>query len=71
MLSDDAAVEGVVFGEDGALHALRRGAIHISMGTISVALSDRLAEAHDKAGQGYVAVSDLAPSPRSLNNGSH
>ena len=56
MLADDAAVERVVFGEDGALHALRRGAIHISMSTISVALSDRLAEAHDKAGQGYVAA---------------
>jgi 3-hydroxyisobutyrate dehydrogenase-like beta-hydroxyacid dehydrogenase len=56
MLSDDAAVEDVVFGEDGALYALRRDAIHISMSTISVALSDRLAEAHGKAGQRYVAA---------------
>jgi 3-hydroxyisobutyrate dehydrogenase-like beta-hydroxyacid dehydrogenase len=56
MLSDDAAVEGVVFGEGGVLHTLRRDAIHISMSTISVALSDRLAEAHGKAGQGYVAA---------------
>jgi 3-hydroxyisobutyrate dehydrogenase-like beta-hydroxyacid dehydrogenase len=56
MLSDDAAVEGVVFGEGGALYALGRNAIHISMSTISVALSDRLAEAHGKAGQGYVAA---------------
>jgi 3-hydroxyisobutyrate dehydrogenase-like beta-hydroxyacid dehydrogenase len=55
MLSDDAAVEGVVFGDGGALEALGRKAIHISMSTISVALSDRLAEAHGKAGQGYVA----------------
>ena len=31
MLSDDVAVEGVVFGDGGALQALRRGAIHISM----------------------------------------
>src|SRR6202022_726013 len=56
MLSDDAAVEGVVFGDGGALSALGRDAIHISMSTISVALSDRLAEAHGKAGQGYLAA---------------
>jgi 3-hydroxyisobutyrate dehydrogenase-like beta-hydroxyacid dehydrogenase len=54
MLSDDAAVEGVVFGEEGALSSLSRGAIHISMSTISVVLSDGLADAHQKAGQGYV-----------------
>jgi 3-hydroxyisobutyrate dehydrogenase-like beta-hydroxyacid dehydrogenase len=56
MLADDAAVEGVVFVDGGALSALGRDAIHISMSTISVALSDRLAEAHGKAGQGYVAA---------------
>src|SRR5882757_550011 len=56
MLSDDTAVEDVIFGEGGALSALGPNAIHISMSTISVALSDRLAEAHAKAGQGYVAA---------------
>src|SRR3981081_3878857 len=56
MLSDDAAVEGVIFSDGGALSALDRNAVHISMSTISVALSDRLAEAHGKAGQGYVAA---------------
>jgi 3-hydroxyisobutyrate dehydrogenase-like beta-hydroxyacid dehydrogenase len=56
MLADDAAVEGVVFGDGGALSVLRGDAIHISMSTISVALSDRLTEAHGKAGQGYVAA---------------
>jgi len=55
MLSDDAAVEGVVFGDGGALSALGRNAIHISMSTISVALSDRLAEAHG-TGPSYVAA---------------
>src|ERR1700730_11277033 len=54
MLADDAAVESVVFGNGGALSALRRDAIHISMSTISSA--DRLAEAHGKAGQGYLAA---------------
>ncbi|SDH60644.1 MULTISPECIES: NAD(P)-dependent oxidoreductase [Bradyrhizobium] len=56
MLADDPAVEGVVFGDCGALSALRSDAIHISMSTISVALSDHLTEAHGKAGQGYIAA---------------
>ena len=56
MLSDDTAVEGVIFGDDGALATLGRDAVHISMSTISVALSERLAAAHAKAGQGYVAA---------------
>ena len=55
MLADDPAVEGVVFGERGALSTLRRDAIHISMSTISVGLSDRLTDVHAKVGQGYVA----------------
>ena len=56
MLSDDAAVEGVIFASDGALASLGRDAVHISMSTISVALSERLAAAHAGAGQGYVAA---------------
>jgi 3-hydroxyisobutyrate dehydrogenase-like beta-hydroxyacid dehydrogenase len=56
MLSDDAALETVMFGEDGAIAGLPSGAIHVSMSTISVALSQRLAEAHEAAGQAYVAA---------------
>jgi 3-hydroxyisobutyrate dehydrogenase-like beta-hydroxyacid dehydrogenase len=56
MLADDQAVEGVVFGADGILAALGPGKAHISMSTISVALSERLAEAHAKAGQVYLAA---------------
>jgi 3-hydroxyisobutyrate dehydrogenase-like beta-hydroxyacid dehydrogenase len=56
MLSDDAAVEAVVFGDGAALSALHHNAIHISMSTISVALSDRLADVHGNAGQGYAAA---------------
>jgi 3-hydroxyisobutyrate dehydrogenase-like beta-hydroxyacid dehydrogenase len=56
MLSDDAAVESVVFGDGGALHALSRGAVHLCASTISIAFSDRLAEAHRKGGHGYVAA---------------
>src|SRR4051812_6748714 len=50
MLSDDNAVESVTFGDDGIIANLRPGAVHISMSTISVDLSERMAEAHAKAG---------------------
>jgi 3-hydroxyisobutyrate dehydrogenase-like beta-hydroxyacid dehydrogenase len=56
MVADDAALERVTFREDGLLAGLRRGGIHVSMSTISVALSRRLREAHRTAGQGYVAA---------------
>src|SRR5712691_5928792 len=46
MLADDAAVESVVFGDNGVIGSLGKGAIHVSMSTISVALSERLAAAH-------------------------
>jgi 3-hydroxyisobutyrate dehydrogenase-like beta-hydroxyacid dehydrogenase len=56
MLADDEAVEEVMFGPDGAFAALGPRTVDISMSTISVALSDRLAEAHAKAGKIYVAA---------------
>ncbi len=56
MLADDGAVEGVVFGDQGVIGSLGPGAIHLSMSTISVALSDRLTGAHAKAGQRFVAA---------------
>jgi 3-hydroxyisobutyrate dehydrogenase-like beta-hydroxyacid dehydrogenase len=56
MLADDAAVEGVVFGADGVLPGLQPGSIHISVSTISVALAERLASAHQAAGQRFVAA---------------
>ena len=56
MLADDAAVEGQVFGKDGILASLPRGAVHISCSTISVALSDKLAAEHAKAGQEFVSA---------------
>jgi 3-hydroxyisobutyrate dehydrogenase-like beta-hydroxyacid dehydrogenase len=56
MLADDDAVEGVAFGEQGVVGSVRKGAVHISMSTISVALSKRLAAAHTSAGQRFVAA---------------
>jgi 3-hydroxyisobutyrate dehydrogenase-like beta-hydroxyacid dehydrogenase len=56
MLADDVAVEDTVLGRDGVIASLTRGAIHLSMSTISVALSKRLAQAHQQAGQSYVVA---------------
>ena len=56
MLADDCAVERIVLGDGGVLGTLRKGAIHLSMSTISVALSERLTAAHAKAGQRFVTA---------------
>ena len=56
MVADDAALEHFSFDEGGILASLPRGGVHISLSTISVALSDRLAAEHAKAGQGYLAA---------------
>lgn len=64
MLADDHAVEEMVLGQSTSkaketftvLETLERGAAHISMSTISVGLSRRLAEAHAMAGQFYIAA---------------
>ena len=56
MLADDDAVSQIVFGEAGLITHLPRGAIHLSMSSIGVALSQRLTRAHAQAGQRYVAA---------------
>jgi 3-hydroxyisobutyrate dehydrogenase-like beta-hydroxyacid dehydrogenase len=56
MLADDAAVESVVFGSGGLLAALPSDSLHISMSTISVALAERLAEAHSARGHRFVSA---------------
>ena len=56
MLADDAAASDVALGSGGIAESLSKGAIHLSMSTISVALSKRLAQAHAESGQRYVAA---------------
>jgi len=56
MLSNDEAADEVVFGEEGILAALAPKALHVSASTISVAMSERLAAAHAKANQYFVAA---------------
>jgi 3-hydroxyisobutyrate dehydrogenase-like beta-hydroxyacid dehydrogenase len=56
MLTDDEAASNIALGDGGVVAHLSKGAIHLSMSTISVALSKRLALAHAQAGQRYVAA---------------
>ena len=56
MLADDGAVTAIVEGSGGLLSTLRRGAVHVSLSTISVALARKLAAAHAAVGQGYVSA---------------
>lgn len=56
MVAADDALEHVVFAADGILDVLDTGAVHVSMSTISVALSRRLVEAHAKAGQRFISA---------------
>jgi 3-hydroxyisobutyrate dehydrogenase-like beta-hydroxyacid dehydrogenase len=56
MLANDDAVASVVLGDDGVIDCLAAGALHISSSTISVGLSERLSNAHAKAGQRFVAA---------------
>jgi 3-hydroxyisobutyrate dehydrogenase-like beta-hydroxyacid dehydrogenase len=61
MLPDDDAVREIVFGRrdiglEGLAAGLMRGAIHLSMSTISTAAASLLASEHVRNGQGYVAA---------------
>jgi 3-hydroxyisobutyrate dehydrogenase-like beta-hydroxyacid dehydrogenase len=56
MLANDEAVESVMQGPAGVIANLARGALHVSSSTISVALSQRLAQLHAEAGQHFVAA---------------
>jgi len=56
MLADDTAVADVALAKYGIVETLATDAIHLSMSTISAALSKRLSETHAHAGQRFVAA---------------
>jgi 3-hydroxyisobutyrate dehydrogenase-like beta-hydroxyacid dehydrogenase len=57
MLADDPAVESVILDPaDGLLSSLKKNAIHISLSTISVALSQKLNSKHKESGSSYLAA---------------
>jgi 3-hydroxyisobutyrate dehydrogenase-like beta-hydroxyacid dehydrogenase len=61
MLPDDTAVRDVVLGREdlgiaGIAAGLKRGAIHLSMSTISTSTASHVAAEHARHGQGYVSA---------------
>jgi 3-hydroxyisobutyrate dehydrogenase-like beta-hydroxyacid dehydrogenase len=56
MLADDAALTQIALTNGGIIENLPKDAIHISMSTISVALSKELVLAHTQAGQRFIAA---------------
>ena len=56
MMADDHAVSSASVDAGGILENLAPGATHVSMSTISVALSQQLSAEHAKRGQHYVAA---------------
>src|SRR5438876_10443816 len=56
MLSDDNALEELLFSKNQWVDALSSAAVHLRMSTTSVALSGKLAEVHSRAGQIDVAA---------------
>ena len=56
MVSDDEAIEAIVFGAGGIRVHLPDGAIHVSCSTISPRMADRLAKAHELEAQRFVAA---------------
>lgn len=56
MLSDDSAVYSTVLSQGGIIESLPKGAIHVSMSTISVAMADELTRTHAEAGQRFVSA---------------
>ncbi|WP_426668213.1 NAD(P)-dependent oxidoreductase [Mucilaginibacter sp. McL0603] len=56
MLSDDDVVTETTTGTDGILQTLQKGALHISMSTISPDVSQKLSDQHKSAGSSYLAA---------------
>jgi 3-hydroxyisobutyrate dehydrogenase-like beta-hydroxyacid dehydrogenase len=56
MLPDDAALEGVIFGEGGVAARMGPGAAHISSSTISTAMARRLSSEHAQRRQGFLSA---------------
>jgi len=56
MLADDASVEEVIFGNEGLISTLARGAVHIASTTMSTALARRLGAEHARRGQQFISA---------------
>ena len=61
ILSDDAAVEAVMFESGRLITSGMPGLIHACLSTIGEALADRLQAAHEAGGQAYVSAPLFGP----------
>jgi len=68
MLASDDDIETVVFGRAGVIEAMPAGATHLAMSATGVELGRRLALAHRRAGQFFVAAPVLG-SPEAAAEG--
>jgi 3-hydroxyisobutyrate dehydrogenase-like beta-hydroxyacid dehydrogenase len=56
MLADDAALQAVIYGEEGLLAGLGAQGLHVSMSTIAVATAEQLEEDHAAHGQRFIST---------------
>jgi 3-hydroxyisobutyrate dehydrogenase-like beta-hydroxyacid dehydrogenase len=63
MVENDAALTHVSLGENGLVHSMPKGAIHVAMGTHSLSLIKALTEAHAAAGQVLVSAPVMGRPP--------
>ena len=56
MLADDRALGDVVLSGGGVLQSLSGDAVHVSMSTVSVELSKKMAQTHAEHGQRFIAA---------------
>ncbi|HLO57501.1 MAG TPA: NAD(P)-dependent oxidoreductase [Bacteroidales bacterium] len=56
MLSDDNALLNITQGENGLINGMQKGSVHVSMSTISTALSEKLTIEHQNAGQNFISA---------------
>ncbi len=56
MLADDAALDGVLLGDDGLMAGLGANALHVSMSTIAVATAEAVAAKHAARSQRFISA---------------
>lgn len=56
MLSNDQALEDIIFGSNGLGEKLKKGTTHISMSSISPKMSKQLTEYHHEKGADFIAA---------------
>lgn len=63
MVENDKALTSVTLGEGGLVAGLAKGAVHVAMGTHSIALVQQIADAHEAAGQQFVSAPVMGRPP--------